>query len=86
MDEINRLRSWIRDYGDQKEPTFIKDLEAVLAIADEAVAMTKQRSALQKPLEDVLLSQDFLSRFAEAFSNTPLPTSGDVWPPSSHVR
>ena len=27
---VSRLRSWIRDYGDQKQPYFIADLKTVL--------------------------------------------------------
>lgn len=29
-DVVSRLRSWIRDYGDQKQPYFIADLKTVL--------------------------------------------------------
>jgi|694.fasta_scaffold01648_54 hypothetical protein len=29
-DAVSRLRSWIRDYGDQKQPYFIADLKTVL--------------------------------------------------------
>jgi hypothetical protein len=29
-DAVSRLRSWIRDYGDKKEPYFITDLKTVL--------------------------------------------------------
>jgi hypothetical protein len=31
-DVISRLRSWIRDYGDQKQPVFIADLKTVLDV------------------------------------------------------
>lgn len=32
----SRLRSWIRDYGDQKQPYFIADLETVLKLISTA--------------------------------------------------
>ncbi len=31
-DVVSRLRSWIRDYGDQKQPYFIADLKTVLDV------------------------------------------------------
>ena len=29
---VGRLRAWIRDFGDQKRPEFISDLQTVLAL------------------------------------------------------
>jgi len=86
MDEIVRLRAWVRDFGHEKPPTFVADLEAVLGVAEDAIAMAQQMSSLQKPLEDVLLSDEFLQRFAKAFAETPLPSTIVALPTSSHVR
>ena len=35
-DTVSRLRSWIRDYGDQKQPYFIADLKTVLNLISTA--------------------------------------------------
>ena len=35
-DVVSRLRSWIRDYGDQKQPYFIADLKTVLDAISKA--------------------------------------------------
>ena len=36
---VGRLQSWIRDYGHEKEPRFLSDLEAVLAVACRALSV-----------------------------------------------
>jgi len=35
-DVVSRLRSWIRDYGHEKQPVFIADLKTVLDVISTA--------------------------------------------------
>lgn len=48
-DAISRLTAWIRDYGDQKEPVFIADLNAVLTMAYQNFEAELSRA--WKPIE-----------------------------------
>ena len=35
-DVVGRLRAWIRDFGDEKQPVFIADLKTVLGLISTA--------------------------------------------------
>lgn len=37
IDVVGRLRAWIRDYGDEKQPAFVADLKTVLDAISTAV-------------------------------------------------
>ena len=37
LEAAGRLLAWIRDYGDQKQPEFIADLQTVLGLISAAV-------------------------------------------------
>ena len=78
---ISRLTAWVRDYGDSKPAAFVGDVSILLQVAKESIGMTKQRSSLQKPLEDVLLSDKFLERFAAAFVDAAFPGTVTSLPP-----
>ncbi len=47
-----RLTAWIRDYGDQKEPIFIKDLSLILSAAKENYQLQRDKSDLTTILKD----------------------------------
>jgi hypothetical protein len=66
-ESANRLACWIRDYGHEKQPAFIADLQTVL----DAV---KRQPSIAKEVEQILLSDEFHAKFVEAFMNTPLPS------------
>ena len=34
---ISRLKAWIRDYGHEKQPEFIRDLETVIGMFDSKI-------------------------------------------------
>lgn len=36
LDVVGRLRAWIRDFGDEKQPVFIADLKTVLNVISTA--------------------------------------------------
>jgi len=67
-ESAQRLVCWIRDYGHEKQPAFIADIEAVL----DAL---KRQPSIAKEVEQILLSDEFHAKFAEAFVNTPLPVT-----------
>jgi len=48
FDAISRLEAWVRDFGDQKPPEFITDVETVLAMAREYGEMTETVSSALK--------------------------------------
>ena len=61
FEAISRLSAWMRDFGKEKTPVFIADLELVLNMAK------------RNDIEELLLSDGFLTKFAAAFGNTPIP-------------
>ena len=44
---IARLRAWIRDFGAEKQPPFIRDLEEVLAAAEQLAAVQAELAKLK---------------------------------------
>jgi len=67
FEAISRTTAWLRDYGDAKPQPFVDDIRILLVMAKES---------LNKPsVEDVLLSDAFLTKFAEAFTKSSVVTS-----------
>ena len=71
FEAISRMTAWLRDYGDAKPKPFVDDVRILLEMAKESLEMAKQ----QKTLEDVLLSDAFMTKFAEAFTKASVVTS-----------
>ena len=66
---IRRIEFCINDPG-QEEDDVIRDIKRLVAAAKEYIELKKQ----QQSMTDVLLSDEFHAKFAEAFANTPLPS------------
>ena len=69
FDAVSMLKAWARDFGKDKEPTFIRHLNVLIDMAETAV---------EQDVPAILMSDEFLTKFAAAFANTPLPSTISV--------
>ena len=67
FEAISRTTAWLRDYGDAKPKPFVDMIRMLLEMAKES--LNKQS------VEDVLLSDAFMTKFAEAFTKASVVTS-----------
>lgn len=71
---IRRIEFCADDMQPESDPV-ICDLKLLISAARESIELKKQ----QQSAAEILLSDEFMKKFAAAFAATPMPSTIEVW-------
>ena len=71
---VGNIEEWLADNASvSHRKAFYRDVTLIITVARESIELKKHTAA------DVLLSDEFLKKFAAAFAATPMPSTITNW-------